>query len=215
MNFSHNGGTPKQPIDFPDLEAFGKNNFSLELDDIDVVMNWLSNHNEIKNEIDHESISLIGHSRGGGIILIKSSEDKRFSNVVTWGGVSDFNSRFPKGEVLEAWKQDGIVYIDNARTKQKMPHYIQFYENFIENKQRFNIKRSVENLKIPYLIIHGSNDETVSLLEAENLFKWNPNNKIIIIEKGTHTFGSSQPWEGLTMPAELEKTVKETINFIK
>ena len=215
MNFSHNGGTPLQPIDFPDLEAFGKNNFSIELDDIDVVMNWLTKNNEINNEIDHESISLIGHSRGGGIILIKAFEDDRFSNVVTWGGVSDFSSRFPKGDVLEAWKQDGIVYIDNARTKQKMPHYIQFYENYIENKQRFDIKKSVKNLKIPYLIVHGSNDETVLLSEAENLFKWNPNNKIIIIENGTHTFGTSQPWNDLEMPAELEQTVWETINFIK
>jgi hypothetical protein len=26
FNFSHNGGTMEQPIDFPDLEAFGHNN---------------------------------------------------------------------------------------------------------------------------------------------------------------------------------------------
>jgi hypothetical protein len=31
FNFSHNGGTMKNPIDFPDLEAFGNNNFSHEL----------------------------------------------------------------------------------------------------------------------------------------------------------------------------------------
>ena len=31
FNFSHNGGTVEQPIDFPDLEAFGQNNFIKEL----------------------------------------------------------------------------------------------------------------------------------------------------------------------------------------
>ena len=30
FNFSHNGGTPEQPIDFPDLEAFGNNNYTKE-----------------------------------------------------------------------------------------------------------------------------------------------------------------------------------------
>ena len=34
MNFSHNCGTREQPIDFPDLEAFGQNNFIKELDDL-------------------------------------------------------------------------------------------------------------------------------------------------------------------------------------
>ena len=28
FNFSHNGGTVENPIDFPDLEAFANNNFS-------------------------------------------------------------------------------------------------------------------------------------------------------------------------------------------
>ena len=38
FNFSHNGGTIEQPIDFPDLEAFSKNNYSLELDDLERVI---------------------------------------------------------------------------------------------------------------------------------------------------------------------------------
>ena len=33
FNFSHNGGTMENPIDFPDLEAFGNNNYTKELDD--------------------------------------------------------------------------------------------------------------------------------------------------------------------------------------
>ena len=40
FNFSHNGGTVDDPIDFPDLEAFGNNNFSHELNDIERVINF-------------------------------------------------------------------------------------------------------------------------------------------------------------------------------
>ena len=38
FNFSHNGGTVEQPIDFPDLEAFGNNNYTKELDDLESVI---------------------------------------------------------------------------------------------------------------------------------------------------------------------------------
>ena len=75
FNFSHNGGTFEQPIDFPDLEAFGNNNYTKELDDLESVLNWISNKTDFKNEINVDYISLIGHSRGGGIVLLKSNVD--------------------------------------------------------------------------------------------------------------------------------------------
>ena len=40
FNFSHNGGTMEEPIDFPDLEAFGNNTFSIEQDDLNRVINF-------------------------------------------------------------------------------------------------------------------------------------------------------------------------------
>tara|TARA_B100000768_G_scaffold109300_1_gene101367 strand:+ start:19166 stop:19774 length:609 start_codon:yes stop_codon:yes gene_type:complete len=41
FNFSHNGGSVEQPIDFPDLEAFGHNNYTKELDDLSQVLDWV------------------------------------------------------------------------------------------------------------------------------------------------------------------------------
>src|SRR5690606_15053818 len=40
FNFSHNGGTMDQPIDFPDLESFAENNYSKELEDLDDLINF-------------------------------------------------------------------------------------------------------------------------------------------------------------------------------
>ena len=79
MNFSHNGGTPEQPIDFPDLEAFGNNNYLKELDDLETVLDWLFAEQSLNSEINLKKVNLIGHSRGGGIVLIKASEDIRIS----------------------------------------------------------------------------------------------------------------------------------------
>lgn len=214
MNFAYNGGTIEQPIDFPDLEAFGNNNFSKELDDIDSVINWIVNEPSMQTEIDQNNITLIGHSRGGGIVLIKANEDNRITNVITWASVSDFGKRFPKGEQLKGWEDNGVAYIENARTKQQMPHYFQFYINFKENEKRLHIQSAVQNLKIPYLIIHGENDETVPVKEAKDLQSWNANNQLIIVKNANHSFGNKQPWLSSSLPKNLEIVVQKSIQYI-
>ena len=52
FNFSHNGGTIKQPIDFPDLNAFSQNNYSKELDDLDRVLDFIAGSNSYNEEIN-------------------------------------------------------------------------------------------------------------------------------------------------------------------
>ena len=214
MNFSHNGGTVEQPIDFPDLKAFGNNNFIIELDDLKTVIDWVVNNSSFKKEVNVQNISLVGHSRGGGIVVIKAYEDTRITKVITWAGVSDYGSKFPTGDAFRVWKENGVSYITNARTHQQMPHYYQFYTNFKKNKDRLNIKNAVEKLNIPFLIIHGSNDETVPLQEAKNMLSWNPNNKLEIIENANHSFDSVQPWQSDSLPGDLDIATQKSIAFI-
>ncbi|MFT5250518.1 MAG: pimeloyl-ACP methyl ester carboxylesterase, partial [bacterium] len=182
FNFSHNGGTIEQPIDFPDLEAFGNNNYTKELDDLETVIDWVCQNEILQKEVDLKQISLIGHSRAGGIVMIKSEEDARISKVISLAGVCDFGKRTATIGELEHWKKDGVKYVQNGRTKQQMPHYYQFFEDFEKNEIRLTIKRAVENLTIPMLIIHGDNDTSVFINEAESLHQWNPNSQLEIIE---------------------------------
>jgi len=214
FNFSHNGGTAENPIDFPDLEAFGQNNFILELNDLDTIIDWVTTNPDFKNEIDIHNIILIGHSRGGGIVTLKASENKKVSKVISWCGVSDFGVRFPSGEILQMWKKEGVSYIENSRTKQQMPHYFQFYTNFKENEERLTIKNAVSKIKIPHLIIQGEIDDTVLPQDAEDLHSWNPKSELIMIEEMNHSLGSEQPWNETKMPIHLEEVVKISIDFI-
>ncbi len=215
MNFSHNGGTAEQPIDFPDLEAFGQNNFIKELDDLDSVLSWVHSANAYKNELNTSKITVIGHSRGGGIVVLKAASDNRITKVISWAGVSDFGSRFPKGEALEVWKKNGVAYITNARTNQQMPHYFQFYATFIENEKILTISNAAKKLSIPYLIVHGNMDETVPLAEAEKLNTWYNNSQLEVIEGANHTFGSSQPWNEASLPPHLQTVCEQSIEFTK
>ncbi len=215
FNFSHNGGTEEQPIDFLDLEAFGNNNYTKELDDLVAVIDWVCKNPNLKTNADSNNITLLGHSRGGGIVSIKAEEDSRVKNIISLAGVSNYKARFPSGHLLEQWKQEGVMFVENGRTKQQMPHYFQFYEGFVNNEERLTIKRAVTNLKIPHLIIHGDNDSSVFVEEAKTLHQWNPNSTLKIIEGANHVFGTSHPWEKKYLSNELQEVVDVSIAFLR
>lgn len=213
FNFSHNGGTIDQPIDFPDLEAFGNNNYTIELDDLETVIDWIYTNSEFKKETNTNAISLIGHSRGGGIVSIKAEEDSRIKKLVTLASVSDFKSRMGNTTDIATWKKDGVKYVENGRTKQQMPHFYQFYEDFKANEKRLTIKNAVSNLKIPHLIIHGDTDTSVSIEEAKNLHNWNPNSHLKVVKGANHVFGASHPWEKDMLPNHLKIIIALIISF--
>ncbi|MBP2831171.1 alpha/beta fold hydrolase [Aquimarina sp. U1-2] len=214
FNFSHNGGTPKQPIDFPDLEAFGNNTYIKELDDLETIIDWVSTQDfDYSNEIDPTQITLIGHSRGGGIVTIKAAEDERITKIITWASVSDYKNRFPKKEAFHFWKKNGVYYVENGRTKQKMPHYFEFYTSFVQNEERLTISRATKRINIPHLIIHGTNDQTVPVTEGKNLHSWNPESELFLVENANHVFGAKHPWDISTLPEHLDVITSKSIRF--
>ena len=215
FNFSHNGGTVEQPIDFPDLEAFGNNNYTKELDDLETVLDWITEQNLIpKEEINLQEIYLIGHSRGGGISVVKASEDARIKKLVTWAAVADLINRIPPQQ-FEVWKQNGVIYVENARTNQQMPMYYQFAEDTLKNMERLTIERAAKILAIPHLIVHGTNDEAVGILEAENLALWNKNAELYIVKDANHTFGAAHPFEQEKFPEHFQLVIDKTLEFFR
>ena len=215
FNFSHNGGTSENPIDFPDLEAFGNNNYTKELDDLGSVIDWISTNTAFKSNLDLNNISLIGHSRGGGIVLLKAHEDNRIKKVITLAGVSDYKSRFPKNEAFDTWKKNGVYYVKNGRTHQEMPHFYQFYTDFVKNENRLHIQKATSEITIPQLIIHGDNDTSVSIKEAEKLHTWNLNSELKIIEGANHVFNTSHPWKEKQLSDHLKKVTKICCDFLQ
>lgn len=210
FNFSHNGTTVEDPHNFADLEAFGHNNYSKELSDLGRVIDYFVND----PKVDSEKIILIGHSRGGGISIVKTFEDERIDGLITLASVDSLD-RFPKKEAFEKWEEDGVYYAVNGRTKQEMPHYYQFYEDFKQNEHHFDVERATEMAKAHFLIVHGTNDESVSLKNAEHLHILNPNSELYLIENGNHTFGSKEPWDEKDLPKDLNEVVEKSIAFIK
>lgn len=215
LNFSHNGTSPEKPLDFVDLDAFGNNNFTIELDDLDILINHVhSNECEIPtSQMDPEKLFLIGHSRGGGICILKAHEDSRVKGLVTWAAVPDLENRWSK-EQLEQWKNDGVLYILNSRTKQNMPLYYQLVEDYIQNSTRFSIPIAVKNMPVPMLSFHGDQDETVLLEEAKIIKQWNPNLDFRVVKGSNHTFGGEHPFNQTELPSHTVTVVSQSIDFL-
>ena len=215
FNFSFNGTTIDDPSNFGDLKAFGNNNFCKELDDLTLVLDWIENCKELKGEIDTSKISLFGHSRGGSIALLKTAEDRRVAKVVSWASPSNFLDRLPKQEKLNKWKEMDVAYIYNGRIKKNMPMYFQFYENCIANADRLNIQNAVVKMNIPHLIVHGSEDPTVLLAEAERMKSWNSNTHLHVIEGANHVLGGFHPYDLANFPKDLQEAIDVTVSFLK
>jgi dienelactone hydrolase len=217
FNFSHNGTTPEHPEAFADLEAFGNNNYSIELEDIKLVVDWVCDpNNSYKHIIDKNRICLIGHSMGGGIAILHAARDRRIHSLVTWASIcvckTPWGSWPP--EKMKEWKESGVQYYINGRTKQHMPLYYQLYEDYVKHEDQFNIQKAIASLDIPVLICHGTSDEAVPIESALALQRWQPAAKLFTVESD-HVFGRKHPWEKPDLPGATEKVVNATVKFLQ
>ncbi len=204
-NCSHNGGTTDNPIDFPDPESFSSNTYMKELTDNERVINL------IKSIIGAErKIYLIGHSRGGGIVLLQSLRAD-IQGIAAWASISDIEKRFNN---IEEWKQKGVRFQKNGRTKQELPMKFEIYEDFIANKDRLNIENYCNSSSTPTIVIHGSDDTSVLPSESIQIGQW-LNTEPILIEKAQHTFNSSHPWESKELPPALKQACEATLEFFQ
>jgi uncharacterized protein len=216
LNLSHNGTSVGHPQEFVDLEAFAQNNFSIELDDLSVVLDYITSQkdNPFYESYNTNKIYLMGHSRGGSLAILKACEDPRVSGVVTWSAVSSYPSSWTDDE-LELWKRNGLVYVYNKRTEQRMPLYYQVVEDYFENIERLEISKAIGNLQAPLFLIHAKDDKSVSVGMAIEIQSWDNRSKLLILEQGGHTFGGYHPYYEENLPAPLEKVVEESIKFFR
>lgn len=211
FNFSHNGTTPEQPLDFVDLIAFGDNTFSIELDDLNAVIDFACNGNSIPKA---KKVFLIGHSMGGGISIIKAAEDSRIAKLITFASISVFYNLWAKN-VEAQWKLSGVMYVNNSRTNQKMPLYVGLLHDLEQNPARLDITKQAAKVTQPWIIFHGDKDTGVPLKHAEELHTAQPNAKLVVIKGGDHVFGASHPYAGDTLPKQLLEFCEKSVKFLK
>lgn len=209
FNFSHNGTTVDDPTNFGDLEAFGNNNFTIELDDLQKVIDWGFDN------LEFSELVLMGHSRGGGTVMLKAAEESRVNKIITWAAISNIKNRFSEAQITQ-WEKDKVTFVENARTNQQMPLYYQLYENFINNFDRLNVENAVKSFNVPHLIIHGTEDDAVGINEAFDLNEWSRRSDLITLQGADHTFGAKHPFNEDQEELHIHaiEVINDSIRFI-
>ena len=192
---------------FSEPGAFAGNTFSRDLEDLDLVEDYARRKNWINGKF-----GLFGHSRGGGMaILFAAAEGSNVSSLVTWAAIS-YPARWSPEEML-IWRKQGYADISNSRTGQVMRMDTDLLDDVEQHgKTKLNIGNAAAKIKVPWLIIHGTGDETVPSSEAEHLHSQAKDvSTLRLIEGAGHTFDAKHPLTDV--PPVLEKVVLETAKF--
>jgi alpha-beta hydrolase superfamily lysophospholipase len=208
FNLSHNGVTQQNPDDVTDLDAFAANTISMELKDVDTAINYVAHTYPLA------PIYLIGHSKGGGLVILKGASDERIKKIITWASIADFSSLWKKEQEAE-WLQTGRLYVENARTKEKMPLNSTLLKDFNTHKDEFNILDAASSIKIPWLILHGDDDINVPFSVAQQLAQVQVNARLQKIQGANHVFGCSHPYTAAELPPHLQEVFEKTLAFVK
>jgi pimeloyl-ACP methyl ester carboxylesterase len=175
-------------------ERFGRNTFSAELSDLGRVMDAL-----VAGELGvapPSTVGLVGHSRGGGIAVLQAAHDARVKALVTWAAISSVE-RWSPHEVAE-WRRQGVKEVVNTRTGQRLPQYADILDDVERHAaDKLDILGAAGRLRLPWLIIHGAEDESVSQLEGDALRAASPlpTTRLLTVEGAGHTFGAGHPWD--------------------
>lgn len=208
FNLSHSGVTKENRNDVTDMEAFASNTISKELFDVEALMNYVS------STFSPKSIYLIGHSRGGGLAIIQAAKDPRINKLITWSAIADFSSLWKKEQEPE-WIQTGRIFVENARTKEKMPLNSTLLEDFNMHKENFDIIKAANHIEIPWLILHGDKDVNVPFSVAQKLAQKQLKARIQKIEGANHVYGASHPYPADQLPDHLQQVVEKSLAFLE
>ncbi len=211
FNFSHNG-IGEDETEFTELDKFAENTLSKEIEDLQAVIDEVTGGRLLPFDADTGRLALLGHSRGGGIAILKAVEEPRVKAVVSWASVSTFDRWGP--ETVKRWKENGVIEVMNTRTNQRMPLNVSLLEDFEANRERFDILKAVKNLEAPLLIVHGEQDVSVPVEEARNIYEAANKDRtdLLLVPNADHVFGARHPYEG--MPDALAFVLKQTADWL-
>lgn len=210
FNFSGSGvGEARDRFDEP--ERFAHWTYSNDLRDLDVVLTALTAGALLPEQNTPTAVGLVGHSRGGGVAILQTANDVRVRALVTWAAIGSTLRWGP--HTITEWRRTGYLNVTNSRTGEVLPLSTDVLDDLERHRERLDIGRAAEAVRVPWLIVHGESDETVSIGDARTLHARNAGRaELLTIPHGSHTLGAKHPWAGAT-PA-VERGFDATVEWL-
>lgn len=208
FDFSHSGTSPETPGEFSRLDLFEAQTVPRHVEDLGTVLDFLDGADFAaeRNLQRTKRYNVVGHSLGGGVGIVRASDDGRITQVATLNGVSHFE-RVPD-EQKASLATEGRVLIPNARTGQDMPLGKAWFDTLDE----CDVEEAAEMIFVPALVIQGTADTSVTPDEGEAINGWIPGSRLAMIDGADHVFGAKHPFEEWT--PQLETVAAELHEFL-
>lgn len=184
-----------------DLEAFARNTYTRELDDIARVRDALGDLPG--GALDPERVGLCGTSRSGAMALLHASERPDTGAVVTWAAMSTV-LRFDTGQ-RERWRREGGILVSGVDGGPGLQLGLELLEDAERNRERLDVVAACGRIEAPTLLLQGDRDRAVRLEELEALaaaFRAGLA-RTLVLEGVGHGFGARHPLGDIPPPLGL------------
>jgi uncharacterized protein len=194
---------------FTETQAFEHNTYTKELRDLALVeeeahaRGWLG-----------ERYGLFGHSRGGAIAVLRAARTARVGALVTWSSIAVLG-RWPEKEVA-GWRERGWLDVRNGRSGPPLRIATDVLEEYDRlGRTELNVLAAAARIRVPWLIVHGTKDETVPAEDARQLHDAATGTRVelLLVDDADHTFGARHPL-GVPSVALVEAT-RDSVAFLQ
>lgn len=212
MNFSYNGVHRDAPTEFTEPDKFADNTFTRELDDLQAVLGAVEEGGLPETPAAPNRIALMGHSRGGGTVILQAARDDRVDALVTWSSVATFVNRFSDDQIAD-WESQGYTEVRNSRTGRILRLNKVLYDDTMAHQDELDVPGAAARIDVPWLVVHARDDASVDFRAAETLAGATETATLVEADGG-HTFGGAHPFDG-TVPTSLATVWNRTVAFFQ
>jgi pimeloyl-ACP methyl ester carboxylesterase len=208
VNLSGSGVDDAGMFSLPD--RFQRNTFTSEVADLTAVLAALDEGS--LGVPKPTSVGIVGHSRGGGMAILLASRTPRVSSLVTWSAIATVRRWTDEQKAI--WRREGVYRVRNTRTGEELLVGREVLEDVDRNADgSLDIGAAASRLACPWLLVHGTEDETVDFMEARLLAGAAPLvARFLPIDGAGHTYGAVHPFAGMT--PTLERMFDESVGFL-
>jgi len=144
-------------------------------------------------ECGYKKIGLVGSSFGGMASIIAASKINDVYVLALKSPVSDYTGMavaWNNEYEIKTWKEKGFIDVSGVDGERRKLNY-----SFYDDAEKVKGYEAAKKIKIPALIVHGSEDETVPIEQSKRTASLIENCRLEIIECGDHTYSKAEDFE--------------------
>lgn len=176
----------------PDL--FRENTVARERGDLASTLRALA-QDGLGGRIDPSSpVGLFGHSRGGVSAILAALEHASVEALCTWSTPDHPDHLTARQKAV--WRRLGEYDFADAIDGTPLSLSVAYLDDLERHRDIYDLRRRVDRLNVPHLVVHGEMDLAVPVRCARDLHEAERrlgDKKLLIIGRTGHTFGVSDP----------------------